>query len=153
MVVVHPSTLTASAPVMPISVLVCDDMVSVQSMLRRMLDRGGFVLSGVASSAAEALARYREHRPDVVLLDYRMPGAAGLSVLRDLLALDPGARVVMCSGTGDPDVRREALELGAMEWVLKPIYPQTFMATITEMMQRAPRVPDARARPAQRSAD
>jgi two-component system, chemotaxis family, chemotaxis protein CheY len=124
---------------MPISVLVCDDHASVQSMLRRMLERGGLVVSGVASTADEALERYQEHRPDVVLLDYRMPGAHGLSLLRELLALDPGARVVMCSGTGDPDVRRDALEAGAMDWVLKPIYPQTFIAALHDLIARSPR--------------
>jgi two-component system chemotaxis response regulator CheY len=128
---------------MPISVLICDDLASVQSMLRRMLERGGLVVSGVASTADEVLARYREQRPDVVLLDYRMPGAEGLSLLRELLAHDPGARVVMCSGTGDPDVQRAALQAGAMEWVLKPIYPQTFITIIHDLIARGPRAATA----------
>jgi two-component system chemotaxis response regulator CheY len=118
---------------MPTSVLICDDLASVQGMLRRMLERAGHVVTGCAGSADEVLARYREGRPDVVLLDYRMPGAHGLSLLRDLLALDPSACVVMCSGTGDPDVRRDALEAGARDWVLKPIYPQSFVALLEEL--------------------
>lgn len=128
---------------MSISVLVCDDLASVQSMLRRMLERDGLVVSGVASSAAEVLERYRESRPDVVLLDYRMPGAVGLSLLRELLAADPQARVVMCSGTGDPDVQREALDAGAVEWVLKPIYSRALMARVRELVQRSPRADPA----------
>jgi two-component system chemotaxis response regulator CheY len=124
---------------MPISVLVCDDLASVQSMLRRMLERDGLVVSGTASAADEVLARYAEHRPDVVLLDYRMPGAIGLSLLRDVLAYDPDARVVMCSGTGDPKVRGEAMAAGAMDWVLKPIFPQTFIATLRELIAKSPR--------------
>ncbi len=103
--------------------LVCDDLASVQSMIRRMLEREGMAVVGTVGSASEMLASYRATRPDVVLLDYLMPGASGLSHLRDLLALDPGAIVVMCSGTGDPVVRAEALTLGAAAWVLKPIYP------------------------------
>lgn len=118
---------------MPISVLVCDDLLSVQSMLRRMLERDGLVVCAVASSADEVLTRYQANRPDVVLLDYRMPGASGLSVLHDLLAFDPTARVVMCSGTGDPDVRSEALLAGAVDWILKPIYPATLIARLREL--------------------
>lgn len=125
---------------MPISVLVCDDLPSVQGMLRRMLERDGLTVSGVASTADEVLERYREQRPDIVLLDYRMPGARGLSVLRDLLATDPEARVVMCSGTGDPDLRTQALDDGAADWVLKPIYPQTLIGLLREVVARSPRL-------------
>ena len=107
---------------MTLSVLICDDIASVQSMIRRMLEREGMV-AGTAGTTSEMLASYRAERPDVVLLDYLMPGANGLSHLRDLLVLDPDAIVIMCSGTGDPMVRAEALAIGAAAWVLKPIYP------------------------------
>lgn len=129
---------------MTISVLVCDDLASVQSMLSRMLERGGLVVAGVASSADEALARYGALRPDVVLLDYRMPGAVGLSLLRQLLATDPEARVVMCSGTGDPEVRQKAIAAGAADWVLKPIYSQALIARLREIVTRMPRAPRPR---------
>lgn len=124
---------------MSISVLVCDDLPAVQGMLRRMLERDGLMVTGVASSADEVLLRYEESRPDIVLLDYRMPGASGLSVLRDLLLLDPQARVVMCSGTGDPDLHTEALAAGAADWVLKPIYPRTLIARLRELVEQSPR--------------
>ncbi|MDB4879464.1 MAG: cheY44H [Gemmatimonadetes bacterium] len=124
---------------MPISVLVCDDLASVQSMMRRLLEREGLVVSGVASSAEEVMQRYRECRPDVVLLDYRMPGASRLSLLYDLLALDPRARIVMCSGSADPEVREEALRAGAADWVLKPVYTQTLVASLRDIVERTPR--------------
>lgn len=121
---------------MSISVLICDDLPSVQGMLRRMLERAGLGVCGVASSADEVMLQYEAARPDVVLLDYRMPGAVGLSVLFDLLALDPKARVVMFSGTGDPDVRAQALAAGAADWILKPLFPATFVARLREIVGR-----------------
>jgi len=124
---------------MTISVLICDDLPAVQSMLRRLLERDGLIVAGVASSADEVLVRYQDCVPDVVLLDYRMPGADGLSLLHDLLAYDPLARIVMCSGTGDPDVRREAMDAGAADWVLKPIYPQTLVASLRDIVAARPR--------------
>lgn len=123
---------------MSISVLVCDDLASVQSMMRRLLERDGLTVSGVASDAQEVLERYAECRPDVVLLDYRMPGASRLSLLYDLLALDPTARIVMCSGSADPETRDEALRAGAVDWVLKPVYAQTLIASLREI-GRGPR--------------
>lgn len=141
--IAHVARVPAGALIRPenmsISVLLCDDLPSVQGMLRRMMERGGLTVSGMASTAPEVLERYAEQRPDIVLLDYRMPGAKGLSVLHDLLAFDPGARVVMCSGTGDPDVRTQALGAGAADWVLKPIYPQTLITLLRDVVERTPR--------------
>jgi DNA-binding response OmpR family regulator len=101
-----------------------------------MLERDGLIVAGVAGCADEVLSRYHECRPDVVLLDYRMPGANGLSLLRSLLVRDPEACIVMCSGLDDPDVRDAALKLGAADWVLKPIYPTSLVASLRALVAR-----------------
>ena len=112
------------------SVLVCDDLPAVQTMMRRMLEREGFTVAGLASTADEVLALYREQRPDVVLLDLNMPGANGLDLLRALRALDPPARVDICSGAGDGPLRDEAHALGAADWVLKPVFGSSLVALL-----------------------
>lgn len=122
---------------MSISVLICDDLPAVQSMLRRMLEREGLMVAAVASSAIEVLDQYDASHPDVVLLDYRMPGASGLSLLRDLLRRHPQARVVMCSGTADPEVQSKALAAGAVDWILKPVYGATLIARLRELATAA----------------
>ena len=66
--------------------------------MRRMLEREGFTVAGLASTATEVLALYREHRPDVVLLDLNMPGANGLDLLRSLRTLEPPALVALLRG-------------------------------------------------------
>jgi DNA-binding NarL/FixJ family response regulator len=127
--------LTDLLAAMPITVLICDDLESVRSMLRRLLERDGLIVAGVAGCAEEVLTRYQEVRPDIVLLDYRMPGANGLSLLRALLVRDPDACVVMCSGVADPDVRDAALRLGAADWILKPIYSSSLVASLRKLVR------------------
>jgi DNA-binding NarL/FixJ family response regulator len=119
------------------SVLVCDDLPAVQTMMRRMLERQGFTVAGLASNADEVLALYRERRPDVVLLDLNMPGANGLDLLRSLRALDPPARVVIVSGAGDAELRDEAQALGAADWVLKPVYGASLVALLRGVVESA----------------
>lgn len=119
---------------MGFSVLICDDLPAVQTMMRRMLEREGFVVAGLASTADEVLALYAEQTPDVVLLDLNMPGANGLGLLRSLRALDPPACVIVCSGAGDSEMRDEAQILGAADWVLKPIYPSSLAALIRSVV-------------------
>lgn len=99
-----------------------------------MLEREGFTLAGLASTADEAVALYQEHRPDVVLLDLEMPGANGLDLLRTLRRFDPPARVVIVSGAGDDDLRDEAQALGAADWVLKPIYGTALATLLREVL-------------------
>ena len=119
------------------SVLVCDDLPAVQTMMRRMLERGGFTVAGLASNADEVLALYRERAPDIVLLDLKMPGADGLDLLRSLRAFDPPACVVICSGAGDSVLHAEAQALGAADWVLKPVYGSALVALLHDVLKSA----------------
>ena len=121
------------------SILVCDDLPAVQTMMRRMLEREGFTMAGFAATASEVLALYQEHRPDIVLLDLNMPGANGLDLLRTLRALDPPACVVIVSGAGDSMLRDEAQALGAADWVLKPVYGSSLVALLRGVLNEARR--------------
>ncbi|MDB4882634.1 MAG: Response regulator containing CheY-like receiver, AAA-type ATPase, and DNA-binding domain [Gemmatimonadetes bacterium] len=119
---------------MGFSVLICDDVPAVQTMLRRVLEREGITVAGVASTADEVLALYMESVPDVVLLDLNMPGAKGLDLLSALRELDPTACIVICSGAGDSEMRTEAHRLGAAEWVLKPVFTSSLVALLRDVV-------------------
>ena len=105
---------------MSMRVLVVDDELSVCEALREVLDIKGYRVS-VAQSGCEALASYRRERPDVVLLDVRMPGMSGLDVLREIRAFDPEALVVMVTAVSDRKVIEEAFAAGASGYVKKPV--------------------------------
>jgi DNA-binding NtrC family response regulator len=119
---------------MSFSVLICDDVPAVQTMMSRLLEREGIEVAGLASTADEVLSLYRERAPDVVLLDLNMPGAQGLELLRALRELDPTACVIICSGAGDSDMRTEAQLLGAAEWVLKPVYTNALVTLLRDVV-------------------
>jgi two-component system, chemotaxis family, chemotaxis protein CheY len=129
---------------MGFSVLICDDVPAVQPMMRRLLEREGLTVSGLASTADEALAMYAERTPDVVLLDLNMPGAHGLGLLTALRELDPTACVVICSGAGDEQLRAEAHTIGAAEWVLKPIFTTSLVALLRDVVTKSQLVRSAR---------
>jgi len=78
-------------------VLVVDDAAFMRKMVSDVLVGGGHEVVGEAGDGAEAVVRYQELRPEVTTLDITMPEMDGLSALREIIALDPGARVVMCS--------------------------------------------------------
>jgi CheY-like chemotaxis protein len=120
---------------MPFSVLICDDVPAVRTMMRRLLEREGFCVAGLASNAEEAITLYESSAPDVVLLDLNMPGANGLGLLRSLRLLDDQACVVICSGAGNSELRDEAQALGAADWVLKPVYTSSLVTLLNDVVR------------------
>ena len=104
----------------PLRVLVADDQELVRAGFRLILEAAGFVVVGEAADGAEALALAATQRPDVVLMDIRMPVMDGLAATRQLTATGPGTPKVVILTTFDlDDYVYEALRSGASGFLLK----------------------------------
>jgi CheY-like chemotaxis protein len=101
-------------------VLVVDDEAVVLTVLREILRRGGYRVT-TAASAEEAIDLMQKRRFDLVLTDKNLPGASGLEVLRVARTLDPQPAVVMITGYSSYDSAVEALDIGAQDYIEKPI--------------------------------
>jgi two-component system, chemotaxis family, chemotaxis protein CheY len=104
-------------------VLVVDDAVFMRKMVSDALAGGGHEVVGEAADGQEAVERYQELKPEVTTLDITMPEMDGISALKAILDLDPGARVVMCSALGQESKVLEAVKAGARDFVVKPFQP------------------------------
>ena len=103
-----------------IRVLVVDDHALHRDGTRRILeDQAGMEVVGDAGSGEEALALIHQLRPDVVLLDIRLPGISGIETARRVPAQHPGARVLMVSAYEDEEYVRGAFEAGAVGYLSK----------------------------------
>ena len=104
----------------PIRVLVADDHPVVRTGLVAVLaQEADLELVAEAEDGERAVALYREHQPDVCLMDLRMPGTDGVEAIRAITAEFPGARILaLTTYEGDADIRR-ALEAGARGYLLK----------------------------------
>jgi two-component system chemotaxis response regulator CheY len=101
-------------------VLVVDDAAFMRKMVSDALVKGGHEVVGEAGNGNEAVARYQELRPEVTTLDITMPEKDGLSALKDIMAMDPSAKVIMCSALGQESKVLESIKLGAKDFVVKP---------------------------------
>ena len=101
------------------TILVVDDESSVRKSLRKFLERNGYRVVE-APDGDHALALYSQERPDLVLLDIRMPGKDGLETLRELRAIDPQAAVIMVTALHEEELAKQALAEGAFEYITKP---------------------------------
>ncbi len=102
------------------TVLVCDDSPLAREAVRRgVAGVPGVTGVVVAGSGEEALARHRSERPDITLMDVRMPGIGGIEAARRLLAANPGATVIMMTMAEDMDGVARAVGAGASGYLLK----------------------------------
>jgi len=110
-------------PVIPTGheVLVVDDEVVVLTVLREALRRGGYRVT-TAASAEEAIDLMQRRRFDLVLTDKNLPGASGLDVLRAARTLAPAPAIVLITGYSSYDSALEALDIGAHDYIEKPIH-------------------------------
>src|SRR4051794_30997858 len=111
-------------------VLVVDDAVFMRKLVSDALAGGGHEVIGEASNGQEAVERYQELRPEVVTLDITMPCKDGLAALKEIVALDPSARVVMCSALGQESKVLESIKAGAKDFIVKPFQPDRVLGAI-----------------------
>jgi two-component system, response regulator, stage 0 sporulation protein F len=100
-------------------ILIVDDERPVLDVLSEYLQSQGYT-TATAQGGMEALASIERERPDLVLLDVRMPGLDGLEVLRRLRQTDRGPAVIMVTANEDTALARETLKIGAFDYVAKP---------------------------------
>ncbi|WP_275467018.1 response regulator [Streptomyces noursei] len=120
-----------SEPARPLRVLLADDETMIRHGVRLILRHAdGIDVVAEASDGRQAVELAAAHRPDVVLLDIRMPVCDGLAAIAPLLALDPAPRVVMLTTFGDEANVIRALREGAAGFLLKDEGPQELISAV-----------------------
>ncbi len=122
---------------MPPRVLVVDDLPMMRQALRAVIEEAGFVVAGEAIDGNQGVVCYMEMKPDVVLLDIVMPKLDGIAALQQLIRIDPGARVIMCSALGEQSLIFRAIQLGARDFIVKPFRPQRVVESIRRVTSHA----------------
>jgi DNA-binding response OmpR family regulator len=101
-------------------ILVVDDETDICDFVKTFFkDRGFHVIT--ALNGDDALSVVKKDRPDLVLLDIKMKGMDGLAVLKHIREFDRTAKVIMVTALDDQDRMREALKLGAVDYITKPL--------------------------------
>ena len=119
------------------TILVVDDEVAIRDMLQLSLELAGFRVLQAADAAA-ALALIVDERPDLVLLDWMMPGTSGYELLRRLRRdeLTAPVPVILLTARAEEANRVQGLEGGADDYIVKPFSPRELVARIRALLRR-----------------
>ena len=115
-------------------VLVTDDAAFMRMAVQQALEAHGHTMVGEAGDGVEAIERFAELKPDVVILDISMPQMNGLETVKRLKILEPEVKVIICSAIGYQSMLAEAIELGASEFIVKPFEPAQLAGAIDKVL-------------------
>ncbi|NLS45016.1 MAG: response regulator [Firmicutes bacterium] len=112
--------------------LVVDDAAFIRLRTRKLLEENGYEVEE-AQNGEEAIRKYSETSPDLVLLDITMPVMDGITALKGIKQIDPKAKVIMCTAVGQQSLVIEAIKAGANDYLLKPLDPEKVLAAIKKL--------------------
>jgi len=115
-------------------ILVADDASFMRLMIRQILARQGQTDILEAENGRVAVEFFRQHKPDLTLLDITMPELDGLATLTEILTMEPSAKVIMCSAVAQEQIVQEALSRGAVDFVVKPFRPNELMQAVSKYL-------------------
>ncbi len=116
--------------------LVADDASFMREMIKEIVEPEGFEVIAEAGDGQDAVEMFKEHSPDIVTMDIVMPKKSGIEAVKNIIALDPGAKIVMCSALGQEALVMEALKAGAKDFIVKPFKPDAVVTTLRKALDK-----------------
>ncbi|AXR78565.1 chemotaxis protein CheY [Natrarchaeobaculum sulfurireducens] len=117
---------------MSTGVLIVDDSHFMRNLLRQIVEQDHRIV-GEATNGAEAVKLYKEHDPDVVMMDIVMPKCNGIKATAAIKKIDPDARVIMCTSVGQREKMKLAVKAGADGYVTKPFEEPSVRKALTDV--------------------
>ena len=115
-------------------VLIVDDAVFMRMKLRDILEKSGYEVVAEAQNGLEAVEKFKQELPDLITMDITMPEMDGVEALKAIKALDKDAKVVMCSAMGQQSMVMEAIQSGALDFIVKPFDTDRVLQSIERVM-------------------
>lgn len=117
------------------SVLIVDDAAFMRLTLKQMIEAHGHSVAGEAADGKEAVRKYIEVKPDVVMLDITMPEMDGIEALKHIKEADPKAKIIICSAMGQQTMIAQAIQNGAKDFVVKPFEEKRLIAALENVLK------------------
>lgn len=119
------------------TVLIVDDSAFMRRTMKNIVVNNEYDVIAEAKNGMEAIVQYKKHKPDIVTLDVVMKEMDGIDALRQLMKIDPEANVIMVTSMGQDIMVRDAIIIGAKNYILKP-FNEEQVITAFEKLDESP---------------
>ncbi len=117
------------------SMLIADDSDAISLVLRDIVEIGKHTVVGEAIDGAETVKKYPQLKPDLLLLDLAMPKKDGLTVIHEIMEMDPKAKIILITAAGDMKIIDKCLADGAKSYIPKPFDFQQVLNIIDKILK------------------
>jgi len=118
-----------------VSILIADDSDAIRLVMRDILEIGKHTVVGEGVDGADAVEKYSQLKPDVLLLDLAMPKKDGLTVIHEVMEMDPKAKIILITAAGDMKVIDKCIADGAKSYIPKPFDFQKVLDIIDKVLK------------------
>ena len=115
-------------------ILIVDDAAFMRMMIKDVLSKNGFVISGEADNGSMAIEKYKELNPELVIMDITMPELDGIQAVKEIKKIDDDAKIIMCSAMGQQAMVIEAIQAGAKDFIVKPFQAERIVEAVKKVL-------------------
>ncbi len=116
------------------NILLVDDAAFMRMMLKDILTKNGYNVVGEAENGAQAVEKYKELKPNLVVMDITMPEMDGIQAAKAIKSEDANALIIMCSAMGQQAMVIEAIQAGAKDFIVKPFQPDRVLEAVKKVI-------------------
>lgn len=115
-------------------ILIVDDASFMRMMIKDILSKNGFTVVGEAENGLKAVEKYKELKPNLVIMDITMPEMDGIQAVKEIKKINNDAKIVMCSAMGQQAMVIEAIQAGAKDFIVKPFNADRVIEAVKKVL-------------------
>ncbi|HHY13859.1 MAG TPA: response regulator [Thermoanaerobacterales bacterium] len=117
-------------------IMIVDDAAFMRMMIKDILTKNGFAVTGEAENGLAAVDMYKELKPELVIMDITMPEMDGIQAVEEIKKFDPDSNIIMCSAMGQQAMVIDAIQAGAKDFIVKPFQPERVIEAVKKALNQ-----------------
>ena len=116
------------------SILIVDDAAFMRMMIKDILTKNGYEVVGEAENGSVAINKYKELKPDLVIMDITMPEVDGIQAVKEIKKINADSQIIMCSAMGQQAMVIESIQAGARDFIVKPFQAERVIEAVKKVL-------------------
>lgn len=116
------------------NILIVDDAAFMRMMIKDILVKNGYNVVGEAENGLRAVEKFKELKPDLIIMDITMPEMDGIQAVKQIRAMSSDAKIIMCSAMGQQAMVIESIQAGARDFIVKPFQADRVLEAVKKVV-------------------